>query len=95
MTGANEFTRGLPVPGDDFPDDFPDQYWRRPAHRIPLDVRADIGAFLHAAGVHPMVSTFIDDETITHGYGELDGYGDWEFPVFALDYRFQRDKAGL
>lgn len=69
---------------------FPDFEGPRDKHRIPLDVRADIGAFLHAAGARPSVSTFIDDETITHGYGRLSEFGDWEYPVLHLDYVYMR-----
>ena len=42
-----------------------------------------IAAFLHAAGVRPKASTFIDDQTITYGYGSgPDWMGEWEFPLY-------------
>lgn len=45
------------------------------------ETREWIAAFLQAADVRPKCSTFIDDETITPGYGRLDEFGDWEFPL--------------
>lgn len=49
-------------------------------HRIPLEVREDIAAFLLAAGRRPCCSTGIGGET-TRGYGRLDEYGYWEYPL--------------
>jgi hypothetical protein len=48
---------------------------------LPLITRRWIAAFLEAAGVRAGCSTFIDDETITLGYGKLDEFGSWEFPL--------------
>lgn len=48
---------------------------------IPLEVRADIAQFLFACGRKPGVSTAIDDDTLTQGYGHLDEYGFWEYPL--------------
>ena len=34
-----------------------------------------------AMGEKPRFSTFIDEETVTAGYGELDDHGWWEYPL--------------
>lgn len=47
---------------------------------LPDAVRADVAAFLQAAGVRPRFSTSIADE-LTSGYGDLDEFGFWEFPL--------------
>jgi hypothetical protein len=47
---------------------------------IPLEVRADIAAFLHAARVPPRSSYGIHG-AITRGYGALDECGFWEYPL--------------
>ena len=48
--------------------------------RIPLEVRADVAAFFQAVGVRPCYSTGIHG-LITRGYGRLDDYGFWEYPL--------------
>ena len=51
-------------------------------YRIPLEVREAIAAFLFAVGRRPLHSTSIAG-TETSGYGELDDYGFWEYPLYA------------
>ena len=51
-------------------------------YKIPLPMRAAIADFLFAAGRKPGHSTSIAD-TPTSGYGELDDYGFWEYPLDA------------
>ena len=36
---------------------------------------------LYATKKNPGYSTFIDEQTITAGYGKLNVSGDWEFPL--------------
>lgn len=35
----------------------------------------------YTAGVKPSCSTFIDEVTMTYGYGELSDFGSWEFEI--------------
>jgi hypothetical protein len=49
-------------------------------YRIPLSVRRDIALFLLTAGCKPCFSTSIAD-TPTAGFGDLDEYGFWEYPI--------------
>jgi hypothetical protein len=64
---------------------------RGPLERITwMDVngdalRSEIAAFLEAAGVRPNVSTGIHDH-LTYGYGGLDEWGFWEFPLRDGEY---------
>ena len=51
-------------------------------YKIPPPMRAAIADFLFAAGRKPGHSTSIAD-TPTSGYGELDDYGFWEYPLHA------------
>jgi len=51
-------------------------------YKIPLAMREAIAKFLFAAGRKPGHSTSIAD-TPTSGYGELDDYGFWEYPLDA------------
>jgi len=51
-------------------------------YKISLPMRAAIADFLFAAGRKPGHSTSIAD-TPTSGYGELDDYGFWEYPLDA------------
>ena len=51
-------------------------------YKIPLPMREAIADFLFAAGRKPGHSTSIAD-TPTSGYGELDDYGFWEYPLHA------------
>lgn len=37
--------------------------------------------FLYCVGKTPAVSTFIDEDTITMGYGHCDKLGDFKFPL--------------
>lgn len=59
-----------------------DTFPLRREHRIPHDVRADIASFLHVCGRSYNCSTFVDEVTITRGYGQLDEFGSWEFPLY-------------
>lgn len=36
---------------------------------------------LYCIGQKPYTSTFIDEDTITMGYGKLDGIGEFEYPL--------------
>lgn len=47
---------------------------------LATETREWIAAFLRAAGVRPKCSTSIAD-TLTSGYGRLDEFGSWEFPL--------------
>ncbi len=47
---------------------------------IPDGVNEGIAAFLEAAGRKPKISTGIHDR-ITRGYGRLDEFGLWQFPL--------------
>jgi hypothetical protein len=47
---------------------------------LPCAVRKGVAAFLQAAGVRPKHSTGIDDLPSV-GYGRLDEFGFWEFPL--------------
>lgn len=40
-----------------------------------------IAILLYKLGIEPSISTFIDEVTITFGYGELDWAGGWEYEV--------------
>lgn len=42
----------------------------------------DIGLVFMLIGVKLKCSSAIDDVHITHGYGELDEFGFWEYPAF-------------
>lgn len=41
------------------------------------------------AGEKPCFSTFIDEVTITAGYGKLDFSGEWEYPLHVNQDTFQ------
>lgn len=56
----------------------------RGSMRLEDATREDIAAFLHAVGERPCFSNSIAD-TLTCGYGQLDDYGFWEFPLRALE----------
>jgi len=43
-------------------------------------MRHEIACFLAAAGVRPSCSTGIDG-LLTRGYGRLDEFGFWEYPL--------------
>jgi len=47
---------------------------------IPAEMRHEIACFLAAAGVRPSCSTGIDG-LLTRGYGRLDEFGFWEYPL--------------
>lgn len=36
---------------------------------------------MYLSGIPPMVSTFIDEETLTYGYGKLSSLGEWEYEI--------------
>jgi hypothetical protein len=64
-------------------------YWAARNHAviargIPDGVKEDIAFFLQAAGRKPFVSTGIHGG-ITRGYGGLDEYGFWQYPLPDLD----------
>lgn len=49
-------------------------------YKIPFEVRADIALFFQAFGIKPTWSTDISG-SLSCGYGELDRYGFWEYPI--------------
>ena len=51
-------------------------------YKIPIAMREAIAEFLFAAGRKPGYSTSIAG-ALTAGYGELDDYGFWEYPLDA------------
>lgn len=47
---------------------------------IPIEVRHEMALFFKACGIKPGWSTDISD-TLSCGYGRLDDYGFWEYPI--------------
>jgi hypothetical protein len=54
---------------------------RNNTKRLPLRIRRIIAWVRHTAGNKPVFSTFIDEDTITGGYGQLDDIGFFYYPL--------------
>lgn len=67
-----------PAPAAVDPEFFFD--WKEPVNPIPLDVRHEMALFFQAFGSKPSWSTGMEGE-YTCGYGYLDNYGYWEYPI--------------
>lgn len=44
-------------------------------------MKQSIAILLYYLGIKPTISTFIDEDTITAGYGKLDHIGWFEYPL--------------
>lgn len=44
-------------------------------------IRCKVANFLYFIGIKPTCSTFIDEVSITLGYGKLGRLGDWQYPL--------------
>ena len=49
-----------------------------------------IAIVMYWIGFKPKISTFIDEETVTYGYGQLYSMGDWEYEI---PHRFLKKDA--
>ena len=57
------------------------KHYRINRELLPLFIRRAIAWVRHTAGNKPVFSTFIDEDTITGGYGQLDDIGIFYYPL--------------
>lgn len=65
------------------------------AERLTYILCQAIGNTLFKLGARPCCSTAIDEETTTYGYGQLDEYGFWEFPVSSETVERKRRREAI